>query len=63
MIVDLDKASFIVVSGSKVQLHFQDTSVHVRRFSNRRELSAILNSWEHQTRNLRGHVPETDPRR
>jgi hypothetical protein len=53
MIVNLDKATFIVLSGSKVQLHFQDASVHMRAFKNRRELSAILDSWETQTRNLR----------
>lgn len=53
MIVNLDKATFIVLSGSKVELHFQDTSTHMRRFKNRRELSSILDAWETQTRNLR----------
>jgi len=53
MIVNLDKAEAIVVSGSKVQVQFRDTSVHLRTFRNRRELSAILDDWGTQTRVLR----------
>jgi hypothetical protein len=53
MIVNLDEATVIVLSGTKVQLQFRDASVHMRSFKSRRELTAILDSWEAQTRNLR----------
>jgi hypothetical protein len=53
MLVNLDKAASIVVSGGKVQIHFQDTSVHMRRFRSRRELNTILDGWHIETRALR----------
>jgi hypothetical protein len=53
MLVNLDKAASIVVSGGKVQVHFQDTSIHVRRFRSRRELNTILDGWHIETRALR----------
>ena len=53
MLVNLDKAASIVVSGSKVQVHFQDTSIHMRRFRSRRELNTILDGWHIETRALR----------
>jgi hypothetical protein len=53
MIVNLDEAISIVLSGSKVQLNFQDASMHMRTFKNRSELTAILKSWETQTLSLR----------
>jgi len=53
MIINLDKATAIVVSGSRVQVHFRDTSVHLRSFHSRRELAAILDDWGAQTRVLR----------
>jgi hypothetical protein len=53
MIINLDKATAIVVSGSRVQVHFRDTSVHLRSFKSRRELAAILDDWGAQTRVLR----------
>jgi hypothetical protein len=54
MLVNLDKASFIVRSGSKLLLHFEDTSVHMRSFESRRALNGILDAWEVETRRLRG---------
>jgi hypothetical protein len=54
MIVNLDKATFIVLSGSKVELFFDDTSSHMRTFKDRKELSEILDAWESQTLSLRG---------
>jgi hypothetical protein len=53
MLVNLDKAAAIVVSGDKVQVHFQDTSIHMRRFRSRRELNTILDGWHIETRALR----------
>ena len=53
MLVNLDKAASIVIAGSKVQVHFQDTSIHMRRFKSRRELNTILEGWHVQTRALR----------
>jgi hypothetical protein len=53
MLVNLDKVASIVVSGGKVQVHFQDTSVHMRRFRSRRELNTILDGWHVETRALR----------
>ena len=60
MIVNLDKATAIVVSGSKVQVHFRDTSLHVRAFRSRRELAAILDDWGTQTRILRPPATSRD---
>jgi hypothetical protein len=53
MLVNLDNALSIVVSGSKVLVDFRDTSVHMRKFRNRRELTEILKGWDVQTRELR----------
>ena len=53
MLVNLDKAASIVVSGGKVQVHFQDTSIHMRRYRSRRELNTILDGWHIETRALR----------
>jgi hypothetical protein len=53
MIVNLDHATCIVVAGSKIQLHFQDSSVHMRGFRSRKELSSILDSWKDETLTLR----------
>ncbi len=57
MIVNLDKASSIVISGSRVQVHFQDTSIHMRKFHTRRELNEILDGWERETRVFRVDEP------
>ena len=54
MLINLDKAASIVITGSKVQVQFQDTSLHVRKFRSRRELNEILDGWHIQTRALRG---------
>jgi hypothetical protein len=53
MLVNLDKVASIVVTGGKVQVHFQDTSIHMRRFRSRRELNTILDGWHIETRALR----------
>jgi hypothetical protein len=53
MLVNLDKAASIVISSGKVQVHFQDTSIHMRRFKSRRELNTILDGWHIETRALR----------
>jgi hypothetical protein len=53
MLVNLDKAASIVISGGKVQVYFQDTSIHMRRFRSRRELKTILDGWHIETRALR----------
>ena len=53
MLVNLDRAASIVISGGKVQVHFQDTSIHMRRFNSRRELNTILDGWQIETRALR----------
>jgi hypothetical protein len=52
-LVNLDKAAAIVVSGGKVQVHFQDASIHMRRFKSRREMNTILDGWRIETRALR----------
>lgn len=56
MLVNLDNALAIVVSGSKVQVDFRDTSVHMRKFRNRQELAEILDGWDVQTRELRRNL-------
>jgi len=50
MLINLDKAAAIVIKG---QAHFQDTSIHTRRFRSRRELNTILDGWPIETRSLR----------
>jgi len=53
MLVNLDKTASIVISRTTAQVHFQDTSVHLRRFRSRRELNSILDGWHIETRALR----------
>ena len=52
MIVDLNRVAHISVSGLKVEVHFRDTGVHMRRFARVGDMLQAMEGWRAKTAEL-----------
>ena len=52
MIVDLNRVAHIAVFGLKVEVHFQDSSAHMRTFTSVEDMLQAIEDWRAKTAEL-----------
>ena len=55
MVVDLEQISFATISGTRVELHFIDGGLHMRRFDSVDEMVAAMREWREKAFILNPH--------
>jgi hypothetical protein len=60
MIVNLENVSYMTVSGTRVELHFKDSSSYMNRFGSVGEMLAAMQGWQEKTRILHGECLRSD---
>jgi hypothetical protein len=61
MLVNLKNVSHVAVNGMQIELHFLDSSTHMRRFSSVDQMLQTIEGWRETTDKLEPNTPEPTP--
>ena len=57
MIINLDNVAYVSIAGLRLELHFKDTSSHMRRFCTIEEMLKTIEGWQQKTAALNSTAP------